>query len=184
MSCTKARVVLTDNNAIMKVASFESLVKALDAAQVRYLVAGGLAVNVHGYLRFTKDIDFVVQLSTANAEKAFATMLAIGYRPSVPVTAAQFSDRATREGWIRDKGMQVLQFWSDEHRDTPVDVFVAEPFPFEEEYARALIRPLGAIPVRFVSIPTLIKMKEAAGRKQDLLDIEYLRERLKENGRT
>ncbi len=173
-----------DNNAIMKLTSFETLVKALDTAQVRYLVAGGLAVNAHGYLRFTKDVDFVVQLSTANAGKAFATMLAVGYRPLVPVTAEQFSDSAIRDAWIRDKGMQVLQFWSDEHRETPIDVFVTEPFPFDEEYERALLKPLGAIPVRFVSIPTLIKMKLAAGRKQDMLDIEYLRERLKDNGRT
>jgi hypothetical protein len=42
--------------------SFESLVAALHAAGVRYLIAGGLAVNAHGYLRFTKNVYFVVQL--------------------------------------------------------------------------------------------------------------------------
>lgn len=46
----------------MKLASFEAIVRALNDAGVRYLVAGGLAVNAHGYLRFTKDVDFVVQL--------------------------------------------------------------------------------------------------------------------------
>jgi hypothetical protein len=29
--------------------------------------------------------------------------------------------------------MQVLQFWSDAHRETSVDVFVSEPFAFDEE---------------------------------------------------
>ncbi len=75
----------------MRLASFEALVKALDSAKVRYLVAGGLAVNAYGYLRFTKDVDFVIQLSAANVETAFAAMLTAGYRPSVPITAEQFS---------------------------------------------------------------------------------------------
>lgn len=80
---------------------------------------------------------------------------------------------------MRDKNMQVLQLWSDRHRETAIDIFVEEPFSFEKEYANALIKPLyGTIEVRFVSIPTLIKMKEAAGREQDRIDIEHLRMRL------
>lgn len=46
----------------MKLSSVEAIVGALEKAGVRYLVAGGLAVVAHGYLRFTKDIDLVVQL--------------------------------------------------------------------------------------------------------------------------
>jgi len=67
-----------------------------------------------------------------------------------------------------------------------VDVFVAEPFPFDEEYARALQKELsGGIVVRFVSLQTLLRMKKEAGRPQDLFDIEELKHRLKndETGR-
>ncbi|HSM51156.1 MAG TPA: hypothetical protein VLA75_07145 [Thermoanaerobaculia bacterium] len=57
-----------------------------------------------------------------------------------------------------------------------------EPFPFDEESSRALVKPLyGAVNVRFVSIETLIRMKEAAGRAQDRIDIEHLRQTLEEN---
>ena len=45
----------------------------------------------------------------------------------------------------------------------------------DAEYGRALVNPLGSIEVRFVSIPSLIRMKEIAGRPQDKIDIEYLR---------
>jgi hypothetical protein len=165
----------------MKLASFEALVTALEEAGVRYLVAGGLAVNAHGYLRFTKDIDVVVQLIPENIERAFAAMGRLGYRPMVPISATQFADSKQRESWIREKGMQVLQFWSDAHRDTPIDMFVSEPFAFDEEYRRALIKPLGPTAVRFVTIPTLIRMKEAAGRPQDRIDVEYLRMRLEDD---
>lgn len=168
----------------MRLASFEVLVRALEDAGVRYLVAGGLAVNAHGYLRFTKDVDFVVQLIPDNVERAFAALGALGYLPIVPITAAQFGNAALRESWIRDKGMQVLQFWSDAHRETPVDMFVSEPFSFDEEYEHALVKPLyGATPIRFVSIPALIRMKEAAGRTQDRIDIEHLRMRLEDDAK-
>lgn len=45
----------------MKLISFEAIVRTLNEAGIRYLVAGGLAVSAHGYLRFTKDADFVIQ---------------------------------------------------------------------------------------------------------------------------
>ena len=83
---------------------------------VRYLVAGGLAVNAHGYIRFTKNVDLVVQLVPDNIESAFVALGKLGYRPTVPITAAQLSDPALREGWIRDKGMRL----SSDERDWPV----------------------------------------------------------------
>lgn len=170
------------NGAIVRLASFEAIVRALNDAGVRYLVAGGLAVNAHGYLRFTKDADFVIQLIPDNVMRAFAALGALGYTPLAPVTMEQFADPSIRESLIRDKHMQVLQLWSDRHRETSVDIFVHEPFPFEEEYAKALMKPLyGSIEVRFISILTLIKMKEAAGREQDRIDIEHLRMRLEDD---
>jgi hypothetical protein len=163
----------------MKLSSFDAIVTVLEAARVRYPVAGGLAVNAHGYLRFTKDVDFVVQLIPDNIERAFAALGTLGYRPIVPVTAAQFADSAVRQGWIRDEGMQVRQFWSDMYPETPIDMFASEPFPFDDEYRRALVKPLhGTLAVRFVSIPALIRMKETAGQPQDRIDIENLRMRL------
>lgn len=163
----------------MKLNSFVALARSLEEAGVRYLVAGGLAVNAHGYLRYTNDVDLVVQLVPDNIIKAFEALASIGYKPLVPIVASQFADAKIRNGWIRDKNMTVLQFWSDEHRETPIDIFVAEPFPFEEEYARSLSKPLqGTVDVRFVSIATLIAMKTAVGRQQDLIDVEHLKMRL------
>lgn len=164
----------------MKLTSFEALAAALEKAGVRYLVAGGLAVNAHGYLRFTNDVDLVIQLEQRNIAAAFRALESLGYRPNVPVSAAQLADPALRETWTRDKGMQVLQFWSDLHRETPIDVFVGEPFAFEEEHGRALVKLLGAVQVRFTALETLIRMKEAVGRQQDRIDVEHLRMRLED----
>jgi hypothetical protein len=160
----------------MKLSAFEAVAKALADAGVRYLVVGGLAVNAHGYVRFTADIDLVVALDVRNIDAAFSALAAIGYRPSVPITAAQFGDEQQRQGWVANKNMQVLNFFSDRHRGTSVDMFVYEPFDFEAEYDAALVADLlPGVPMRYVSIPALIRMKEEAGRPRDQDDIEHLR---------
>ena len=160
----------------MKAASFRQIVRTLHEAHVRYLVAGGIAVIAHGYLRFTNDVDLVIELTTDNIKRAFDALRQLGYEPAVPVTPDQFADPAIRGSWIREKDMKVLQFWSDKHRETPVDLFVSEPFSFDDEYARALIKPLDKVlDVRFVRRPTLIAMKGEARREQDRIDIEHLR---------
>ena len=136
----------------------------------------GLAVNAHGYVRLTYDVDLVIQLKAENIRPAFAALASLGYRPTVPVTADQFSDAAQRASWIRDKGMQVLNFASDRHRPVTVDVFVTEPFDFDGEYQAALQGELApGLMVRFVSISTLIAMKQLDNRPRDLDDIEHLR---------
>lgn len=160
----------------MKLSAFEAIASALNEADVRFLVAGGLAVNAHGYLRATFDVDLVIHLTPDNIARAFKALAALGYRPTVPVTGEQFADSAQRAQWIKYKGMQVLNFHSARFKQAPVDVFVTEPFDFDHEYASALVgRPVPGLSVRFVSIPTLIKMKELANRPKDLDDIAHLR---------
>jgi hypothetical protein len=82
------------------------------------VLAGGLAVNASGYLRFTRHVAVVLQLSPENIISAFAALGKLGYRPIVPVTAADFADPAKRSAWVRDKHMTVLSFWSESHRAT------------------------------------------------------------------
>ncbi len=160
----------------MKAASARDVFRALLDAEVRFIVVGGLAVNVHGLLRVTADIDLVIQLEAGNVARAFAALEQLGYRPVIPVTAAQFADATTREGWVRDRHMRVLGFHSDRHPDTPVDIFASEPFPFEDEHDRAVVRELAGVGgVRVVSLATLQRMKQQAGRPRDLADLEDLR---------
>jgi len=42
---------------------FEKVIDALNRSGCRYVVVGGLAVNLHGYQRFTSDIDVGIDLS-------------------------------------------------------------------------------------------------------------------------
>jgi hypothetical protein len=160
----------------VKASSAKAVLKALDERRVRYLVAGGIAVNAYGYLRFTNDIDFVIELAPENIAGAFAALNTLGYQPNVPITAEQFSSHEMRQQWVNEKEMRVIQFWSDQHRETPVDVFIDVPFDFEAELAAATWKQLqgvGAIPV--LTLPTLVQLKRAANREQDRIDLENLR---------
>lgn len=159
----------------MKKGSFDVLVRALNEANVPFIVVGGIAVIHHGYGRMTQDIDLVLHLQRDIILRAFQALFAVGYRPAVPITAEQFADSALREKWKREKGMKVLKFWSDQHRDTPVDVFIDEPFDFAKELSRADVRDsLPGLPIHIVSLQTLLQMKRAAGRAQDIADIDEL----------
>ncbi len=163
----------------MEVHSIESILRALNAAGVEYLVVGGLAVNAHGFVRLTRDVDLVFRLTPGNAANGLRALLDIGYRMAIPERPEAFADADTRERWRRGKNMIVLKLWSDEHRRTPIDVFIYEPFSFVPEIARAVwleLSPGVSAPV--VALDTLLEMKRVAGRPQDLLDIEEL-ERLR-----
>jgi len=160
----------------MEVHSIETIVRALNEAGVQYLIVGGVAVNAHGYERFTKDLDLVIGLERGNIIRGLRALMAIGYNMKIPVTPEQFAEPALRERWRREKNMVVLQLWSDVHRRTPIDVFVYEPFDFAKEMARAQHEPVfGSEVAPIVSYETLLDLKKSAGRGQDLLDIEKLR---------
>jgi hypothetical protein len=160
----------------MRVNSVEAVFTALNRAEVRYLVVGGLAVNAHGYGRATFDIDLVADLAPGNVLSLFRALAGLGYQPLVPVSAVDFGDPSIRSQLRTDKGMVVLQFYSEQHRATRVGVFAYAPFDFERERDRAVYEDINdGVSVPFVSLQTLIQMKEEAGRPKDLDDLEALR---------
>ena len=153
----------------------EKLFASLNAAHVRYLVVGGLAVLAHGYLRVTRDLDLVISLDGNNPRRALELFASYGYRPNIPVDLMDFADPKKRRTWQQEKGMQVYQLVSEQLMDCPVDLFVEEPFAFSDMYAKRVEYELGVgtvIPV--VGLQHLRAMKQQAGRPRDLLDLEEL----------
>ena len=160
----------------MKLASFEAIVRVLNDANTHYLVVGGLAVAAHGYGRATFDVDIVLQLQPENVHNALQALGSLGYKPFVPVKAIDFADPAIRKSWIEEKNMIVFQLYSEQHPETRIDIFVAEPFDFDTEYTNALIEEfIPGYSIRFVRIETLLQMKELAGREKDMEDIRQLK---------
>jgi hypothetical protein len=160
----------------MQVHSVEAVFKALNDQHVRYLVVGGLAVNAHGYVRLTNDIDLVLSLVPSNILTGLGALAGLGYKPRIPVTPAEFAEPENRARWIREKGMVVLQLWSEQHLATPVDIFVTEPFSLDDELARAArFEVAPGLLAPFVCKETLLKMKLETARPQDLEDARRLK---------
>jgi len=93
----------------MEVRSINAVARALAAADVRYIVVGGIAVNAHGYERFTNDLDLVIDLEPENIQRALYALLEISYRPTIPITPEEFASVENRRRWHQDKAMLVLK---------------------------------------------------------------------------
>ena len=158
---------------------FEAVFKALNDRDVRYLVAGGVAVVLHGHPRLTKDLDLVVDLAEAQALAAIEALTGMGLKSRVPVDPRLFADQPTREAWQRDRGMTVFTMLDPDNPMLVVDLFTQSPSDFEGLWARAKEVPLDTTSVKIVSLDDLIAMKRAVGRPRDLLDITEL-ERIRE----
>ena len=159
----------------MEVRSVEAIVNALNGAGARYIIVGGIAVNAHGFVRMTRDVDIVLELKRDNILKGLNALFQIGYQMAIPVSVDEFLDPETRERWRDEKNMLVLKLWSDLHGRTPVDIFIHEPFDFIDELGRTSKMELSPGTVAtIVSLDGLLAMKRKASRPQDLIDIEEL----------
>jgi predicted nucleotidyltransferase len=159
----------------MKLDHVIAVVGELNKAGVRYLIVGGLAVNAHGHVRYTNDLDLVIGLEQTNIKLGLDTLAALGYLPRIPVTSEQFANASLRNDWRTEKGMVVLNLWNDRCRETPIDVFVSEPFNFAAEHLAAKLFPLAdGVSAPIVALPALLQMKRDAGRPRDLDDIAEL----------
>jgi predicted nucleotidyltransferase len=153
---------------------FLPVFKLLNEAQVRYVVVGGIATILHGYVRVTTDVDLVIDLHAEEAQKAVRALTAHGFKPQAPVDPMQFADAAQRERWVTEKHMEVFSLTNPGMPGITVDLFARYPIPFENLWARSVSMNVGEVEVRVCSIDDLIEMKRKAGRLKDLADIEQL----------
>jgi predicted nucleotidyltransferase len=161
---------------------YEEVFRALNNKGVRYVVVGGIALNLHGVPRATADLDIAVALENENLEKIVEAMMELGFKPRLPVTPQEFSNPLNLEKWKKEKNMKVFTFWNPHKPYEEVDILISNPIKFEElEKTREVVKAKG-IEIPIISIDYLIKLKEFAGRKQDESDIEALKKikRMKE----
>lgn len=155
--------------------SFEHIARALDAAGVRYLVCGGLAVVAHGHVRFTAGVDLALDMDPANLRAAITALEGLGYVARAPVSFAEFADPAARASWARGKHMTVFSLHSPQHPATEVDLFLEPPLDVAAALGRAARMEIApGLEVPFAGLEDLLAMKRRAGRPVDLDDVEKL----------
>ncbi len=156
--------------------------QALNEAKVEYVVVGGLATVLHGYSRFTADIDLVISLENKEAENTMNCLTNYGLVPRLPVNVTDFFDPKLRKVWIEEKNMLVFPLFHPDNPMLTVDIFVEEPIPFFELSNRSELVEIDGVEIKICGINDLISMKENAGRDKDIDDIVHLREIMKLKG--
>jgi len=153
---------------------YQRLFATLARNEVRYLLVGGLAVNLHGIPRMTMDVDVIIALDPQNVDHFIAAAKELGLRPVLPVAMAELADPAKRKEWVEERNLVAFALHAQETGVPTVDVLLGVDLRFEEAYRRRVVRDLDGIAIDVASIKDLIAMKGESGREQDRYDIEQL----------
>jgi aminoglycoside-2''-adenylyltransferase len=134
--------------------------EALNRSKARYLVIGGVACVLHGYLRATTDVDILIERTPENAERVLEALSTIGYGFA----------REWTPGELLKRPITVIG------DDPAVDVFtVAWKVKYEQAAKRSSVADVDSVAIPLISIDDLIETKRT-GRALDAADIEALEE--------
>ena len=140
--------------------TFASFLKCLNDQQVEYLLVGGYAVNLHGYIRTTNDMDVWIAINQTNPQKIIRALDAFGFDV----------DRLNEEIFTNERS--IVRFG-----DEPLKIEVVTTIggvEFTDCYRRAETASLAGIDVPLISLKDLRINKAASGRPKDLVDLEHL----------
>ena len=141
---------------------FQDFLKALNQAEVEYLLVGGYAVILHGYSRTTGDMDIWVNRSQPNYQKLALAFEMFG----MPVFDM------TEEKFLNPEKAVVFSFGREPRQ---IDILTkVKGLKFNVAIANARSVDVDGIPFRMLSREDLMFAKRAAGRNRDLDDIENL----------
>jgi hypothetical protein len=155
----------------MKIAE---LLQSLTDEKVQFVLVGGLAVQLHGFLRSTFDIDLVLAMDDANLSRFIDVAKRFSLMPVMPVPIDSLRNPSQIDQWHREKGMLAFALREPQAGGSVVDVLVRPDVPFEKLMSDAVSGELFGRQVRIASIDNLLLMKRIANRPKDLLDIAAL----------
>ena len=140
--------------------NYLDMFKCLNKAGVDYIMVGGWAVNLHGYVRATIDLDIWILADQENARKVYAALGEFG-APLAGVSPGDFA----AVGTIFQIGVAPCR----------IDVInKIDGVKYAEASPRAIEKTIEGAPVRILSLEDLIANKRASGRTKDLADAEIL----------
>lgn len=139
---------------------FKELLGKLNEQKVKFLIVGAYAVMKYTEPRYTKDLDIWVQPTRANAKRVYKALAEFG-APMESVTVEDLTNQYL-----------VLQIGIEPHR---IDVMMGvSGLRFTDAWTKRLETEFDGEPMFIVSKDDLVISKKAAGRPQDLLDIQSL----------
>ncbi|MCR4298284.1 MAG: hypothetical protein NUV75_05965 [Gallionella sp.] len=150
------------------------LLQSLSEGQVQYVLVGGMAVQLHGFMRSTFNIDLVLAMNDENLVRFIDVAKRFGLIPSIPVSIESLRNASQIEQWYREKGMLAFALREPQVGGGVVNILVRPEVPFEQLMESAVEGKLFEQQVWIASIEDLLTMKRVANRPKDQLDIAAL----------
>lgn len=153
---------------------YGKLFKALYEEDVRYLICGGLAVNVYGIPRMTADIDILLDFESKNIRRFEELVERLDFTSLIPIKLNSLASDEAREEVIKDKNLIAFSFYNTRSNYMNLDVLIDVPFSFDDMWSSKETRKFDDVSVFIVSLNHLISMKRYANRNQDKQDVIML----------
>ena len=153
---------------------YGEILREFQKQKVKYVLVGGIAVNLLGSLRSTADMDIVVEMSNDNLRRVVSILKRKGYHVKRPVDPMGIANEKIRHDWIHNKHMKAFNFYKEDELKE-VDIIIESPVSYEEAKKGALKIKIEDTVLPVISIDNLIKMKKNTGRSVDKFDIEELK---------
>lgn len=153
------------------------LLKELSAANVKYVICGGVACVLHGVERATYDIDLSVSFEKSNLEKILLVVRKFGLKPRIPEPVENLFDEIKRREWYERKNALVYTFVSD-NSPLQLDIFLQYPMSFEELTENSQLIVIDNVSMKVSSPEDLLFVKKLINplRDKDITDIKALEE--------
>lgn len=148
---------------------------SLHRHDVKYLLCGGLAVNLYGIPRMTADIDLLIQWSEDNVLRFETALAEHKYKNNLFFQLKTIIPAEVRLRYYEDKHLVAYSYSSDLFQAISLDVLTRTNVDFDTCWERKEIKSLRNVPIYLLNVEDLIAMKEFAGREQDKSDIINLR---------
>lgn len=154
---------------------YERIFKELNNSGIKYVVIGGIAVNLYGYSRATGDLDMIISLTDAELEKFIQVVKKLNLVSRLPVKLDDLANASKRDEWMHEKNMKVFSVYNPEDPIEHIDLMIHGSEKFDKIISNRVIMKTDLITIPVPSFDDLIELKREAGRDRDLLDIKMLK---------
>lgn len=141
--------------------------------KVAFAIIGGYALALHGIVRATMDIDIVIHLRSKDFRLAEEALKDIGLTSRLPITASDMS--MMRLEYIKNRNLLAWSFIDYQNPSRQVDILITTDLKDVD----TVFISAGQRKIPVISLLELKKMKIKSGRPQDVVDVQRIDEKLK-----
>jgi len=144
--------------------SFEKLLVRLAEAKVDFILVGGLAVALNGYVRLTEDVDLLVSADPENLRRLLASLATFGEGYGGTLDLSDFNEEPGAIRIIEEKESCIIDLFT-----------VMAGCTYRDLIADSETTTLVGHSIRYASKSALIRLKSGSVREKDQIDVIALK---------